>query len=58
LYVGGDAYFLVRRAQMVNLASRYAIPASYGGREFAEAGGLMTYGSSIVDATGRWACWP
>jgi putative ABC transport system substrate-binding protein len=50
LYVGGDAFFLVRRAQLVNLASRYAVPATYGGREFAEAGGLMTYGSSIADA--------
>jgi putative ABC transport system substrate-binding protein len=50
LYVGGDAFFLVRRAQLVNLASRHAVPATYGGREFAEAGGLMTYGSSIVDA--------
>jgi putative ABC transport system substrate-binding protein len=50
LYVGGDAFFLVRRAQLVNLASRHAVPATYGGREFAEAGGLMTYGSNIVDA--------
>ena len=35
---------------MVNLASRYAVPATYGGREFALAGGLMSFGSSLPDA--------
>jgi putative ABC transport system substrate-binding protein len=50
LYVGGDAFFQVRRAQLVNLASRYAIPATYGGREFALAGGLMSYGTNLADA--------
>ena len=46
LYVGGDAFFQVRRAQLVNLASRHAVPATYGGREFALAGGLMSYSAS------------
>jgi putative tryptophan/tyrosine transport system substrate-binding protein len=50
LYVGGDAFFQVRRAQLVNLASRYAVPATYGGREFVLAGGLMSYGSDLSDA--------
>ena len=50
IYVGGDAFFQVRRAQLVNLASRYAVPATYGGREFVLAGGLMSYGSDLSDA--------
>jgi len=50
LYVGGDAFFQVRRAQLVNLASRYAVPATYGGREFVLSGGLMSFGSNLSDA--------
>ena len=50
LYVGGDAFFQVRRAQLVNLASRYAIPTTYPGRQFTEAGGLISYGSNLTDA--------
>jgi putative tryptophan/tyrosine transport system substrate-binding protein len=50
LYVGGDAFFQVRRAHLVNLASRHAVPATYGGREFVLAGGLMSYGSDLSDA--------
>jgi putative tryptophan/tyrosine transport system substrate-binding protein len=50
LFVGGDAFFQVRRAQVVNLASRHVVPATYGGREFAVAGGLMSNGSNLTDA--------
>src|SRR5262245_50372331 len=50
LFVGGDGFFLSRRVQMVNLASRYAVPATYADRPFAEAGGLMSYGSNSEDA--------
>jgi putative ABC transport system substrate-binding protein len=50
LFVGGDAFFNSRRVQLANLASRHAIPAAYAGRDFAEAGGLMSYGSNLTDA--------
>jgi ABC-type uncharacterized transport system substrate-binding protein len=49
LFVGNDAFFNARRIQLVLLAGRHGLPAIYWDREFAEAGGLMTYGSNIVD---------
>jgi ABC-type uncharacterized transport system substrate-binding protein len=50
LFVAGDAFFFIRRAQMVNLASHHSIPATYSNRDYAEAGGLMSYGPNISDA--------
>src|ERR1044071_6919784 len=48
--VGSDPFFNMQREQLVMLASRHAIPAMYQWREFAEAGGLVSYGSSLKDA--------
>jgi hypothetical protein len=45
-----DVFLNNRRAQLVNLASRYALPAIFSNRDFAEIGGLMSYGSDIKDA--------
>jgi putative ABC transport system substrate-binding protein len=50
LFVASDPLFSSRRAQLVNLASRHAMPATFASRDFAIAGGLMTYGSDITDA--------
>ena len=46
ILVGADGLFVNRREQLVSLASRYAVPAIYQWREFADAGGLISYGPS------------
>jgi putative ABC transport system substrate-binding protein len=50
LLVGGDVFFNNRIDQIVALAARHAIPTMYHFREFVAAGGLISYGSSLMDA--------
>jgi ABC-type uncharacterized transport system substrate-binding protein len=50
LVVGADPFFFSRRAQLATLAIRHAIPAVFTVREFPEAGGLMSYGTSLTEA--------
>jgi putative tryptophan/tyrosine transport system substrate-binding protein len=50
LVVGGDPSFVARREQIVALAARHAIPTIYPVRDFAVAGGLMSYGTDFADA--------
>jgi putative ABC transport system substrate-binding protein len=49
LLVAADPLFFSRRLQLATLATRHAIPAIYNVREFAEVGGLMTYGTSLIE---------
>ena len=50
LFVGNDAFLTSRRVQLVHFATLHAIPATYTAREFAEVGGLMSYGVNFTDA--------
>jgi putative ABC transport system substrate-binding protein len=49
LFVGPGAFFTSRRVQLANLAARSGVPAIYPLRDNAEAGGLMSYGTSLTD---------
>jgi putative tryptophan/tyrosine transport system substrate-binding protein len=49
LFVGIDSLFTPRRVQMVQLAARHTVPATYSGRQYAEIGGLMSYGANLTD---------
>jgi len=50
LFIGSSPIFNSRRERVAALAVRHALPATYSLREFATAGGLMSYGTSITDA--------
>jgi putative ABC transport system substrate-binding protein len=50
IVLGGDGFFLSRRDQLVELAARHAIPVMYYLREYAAAGGLISYGTNMSDA--------
>ena len=50
LFVAGDPFLAGRRVQLAQLAAFHRLPATYAVRDYAEAGGLMSYGPSIKDA--------
>jgi ABC-type uncharacterized transport system substrate-binding protein len=53
LLLGPDGFFNSRRVQLSLLAVRHAIPANFAAREYADAGGLMSYGTSLADMYGH-----
>jgi len=50
LFVSPDPFFVARRVQLATLTARHAIPASFSTRDLVEAGGLMSYGTNIIEA--------
>jgi putative ABC transport system substrate-binding protein len=50
LFVGPSPFLTSRRVQIVQLAAHHRIPATYAHRQFAEVGGLMSYGASLTDS--------
>ena len=50
LVIGGDPFFNSRTQQLGSLSIRHAIPAAYQFRTFAEAGGLISYGTDLADS--------
>jgi putative tryptophan/tyrosine transport system substrate-binding protein len=50
MFIGTGAFMTSKRLELVALAARYRLPTIYNGRESAEAGGLMSYGTSQTEA--------
>ena len=50
LFVGPDTFLIARRIQVVQLAAFHRLPAVYPARDFLEVGGLMSYGTNVMDA--------
>src|SRR5262249_44943480 len=50
LIISSDSFFFTRTEQLAAMTRRHAVPAIFGFREFAAAGGLMSYGADILDA--------
>jgi putative ABC transport system substrate-binding protein len=49
LFVGPDAFYNSRRVQLANMAARHGVPTAFAVREYVDAGGLMSYGTSLAD---------
>ena len=50
LFVAANPFFQTRRVQLAALAARHAVPTAFSVRDYAEAGGLMSYGTDVTDA--------
>jgi putative tryptophan/tyrosine transport system substrate-binding protein len=50
LFVGSSTLFNARRIRLTHWATHYRVPATYSGRQYVEAGGLMSYGGSTLDS--------
>jgi putative ABC transport system substrate-binding protein len=50
LVVASDPFFFARYQQLIALATRHVVPAIYEWRDFVDAGGLMSYGTSLTEA--------
>jgi putative tryptophan/tyrosine transport system substrate-binding protein len=53
LIISSDSFFFTRSERLASLSARHAVPTIFGFREFAAAGGLMSYGADLADAH-RW----
>jgi len=51
LFIGSSSFFNARRVQLAHWATHHRVPATYSGRQYVEAGGLMSYGASLTDAS-------
>ncbi len=51
LFIGSSSFFNARRVQLAHWATHHRVPAIYSGRQYVEAGGLMSYGASLTDAS-------